>query len=148
MVNTLPWPTPVVSNTTLGSLSRRSAFKPPIHRLKATANLSLANPFHSTWRTMHLFLVTLLASLACFDYSGFVAASPAPQSAALQPRAATLSPHAQSLVNQTVATQQATRNQWNLLNAEALLKLVQYVGTHGWPSSTCTLDNVYVRREW
>jgi hypothetical protein len=88
-------------------------------------------------------LIALLASLACFDFWGFVTASPAPQS-----QAATLSPNAQLLVNQTIATQQATGNQWNLLAAEALLKLVQSVGTRGWPSSTCTLDNVYVRREW
>jgi hypothetical protein len=150
----------VLKNTKLGSLSRRLAFrsicgqvvrfsfKPPIYRLKATENLSLANSFHSTWHTMPLFIATLLASLACFDFWGFVTASPAPQSDALLPRAATLSPNAQLLVNQTIATQQATGNQWNLLAAEALLKLVQYVGTDGWPSSTCTLDNVYVRREW
>jgi hypothetical protein len=104
---------------------------------------------------------TLLASLACFDISGFVVASPAPQAnllprvastvagaAAAKPSGAVLSPSAKLLVNRTVAAQRATGAKWDLLAAEALLKLVVGVETHGWPSSACNLDNAYVRREW
>jgi hypothetical protein len=102
---------------------------------------------------MPLFLAfTLLASLTCFDLWCFVSASPAPLLDTLQPpskRAATvLSASEQSLVNQTVAAQKATGHQWDLLAAEALLTLVEYVETNGWPSPACSLDNVYVRREW
>jgi hypothetical protein len=101
---------------------------------------------------------TLLASLACFQLSGHVSASPAPapapQSAAAasvaapRRKGAVLSSSAQVLVNQTVTAQRATGNQFNRLAAEALLKLAGYVETNGWPSSTCDLDNVYIRREW
>jgi hypothetical protein len=99
---------------------------------------------------------TLLASLACFEFSYFISASPAPLLDALKPRAvapssltgAVLSSSAQTLVNQTVSGQQATGHQWDLLAAEALLALVKFVETNGWPSNSCTLDNAYVRREW
>jgi hypothetical protein len=104
---------------------------------------------------------TLLASLACFDISGFVVASPAPQAENLLPQVAStiaratpkpsgavLSPSAKSLLNRTVTTQRATGDKWDLLAAEALLKLVVDVETHGWPSPACNLDNAHVRREW
>jgi hypothetical protein len=88
---------------------------------------------------------TVLASLACFEFSYFASASPAPP---LDPTGAVLSSIAQALVNQTVSGQQATGQQWDLLAAEALLTLVKFVETNGWPSKSCTLENVYVRREW
>jgi hypothetical protein len=104
----------------------------------------------------------LLALLAYFDLSSFVFASPTPQpesplpraavtaagAAAAKPSGAVLSPSAQLLVNRTVASQRATGQKWDLLAAEALLKLVAHVETHGWPSRTCNLDNAHVRREW
>ena len=100
---------------------------------------------------MVLFLTgTLLASFTFFEFSCFVSASSASLFHALRPRgsSAVLSPHAQSLVNQTVEWQKATGNQWDLLAAEALLTLVEDVEANGWQSDDCTLDDVYVRREW
>jgi hypothetical protein len=85
---------------------------------------------------------TLLFLLACFEFSYFVSAAPS------GPTGAVLSPSAQTLVNQTVSWQQATGQQWDLLAAEALLTLVKFVETNGLPSPSCTLDNVYVRKEW
>jgi hypothetical protein len=99
---------------------------------------------------------TLLASLACFELSYFVSASPAaplldalkPRAAAPNPQGAVLSPSAQTLVNQTVSGLRSTGHQWDMLAAEALLTLVGFVESNGLPSKKCTLDNVYVRREW
>jgi hypothetical protein len=95
---------------------------------------------------------TLIASLTCFECLDSVSASPASLSDELKPRApppgAVLSPNAQALVNQTVSYQQGTGHQWDRLVAQAFLALVKSVETNGYPSKSCTLDNVYVRREW
>jgi hypothetical protein len=90
----------------------------------------------------------LFASLAFLEFSFFISASPIASSNELHPRWATLSANSQALINKTVEWQKSTGNQWDQLAAEALLTLVQSVETNGWQSSSCTFDDVYVRKEW
>jgi hypothetical protein len=103
----------------------------------------------------------MLASLACVDILSQVSASPTQQLQYTPPRAATtvtgvstkllgaeLSAGEKLLVNQIITQQRGTGLKWDGLTAEALLKLLKTVETSGWPSATCRLDNVSIRREW
>src|SRR5258708_5920701 len=106
---------------------------------------------HRLDATSFILAFTLLASLACFNLSYFVSASPAPLLDALQlpskRQATVLSASAQLLVSQTIAAQKATGNQWDSMAAKALETLTKHVKTNGLPNPKCTFDNVSVRRE-
>lgn len=65
-----------------------------------------------------------------------------------QGETAKLSPKGQKVLDETTKWQESTGNGWDKLAAKALVTLVKDALKNGWPSEECTLEDVYVRKEW